>query len=253
MKIVIIEDEKNAALDLAKTITAVSPDTEIVSILYSVDEALSYFNENPAPDLIFSDIQLGDGLSFQIYKAVEIDAPVIFCTAFDEYALSAFKTNGIEYIMKPFTRKTIADALGKYRNLQKKFQNGISQYDKLIDVLSKREISDTTSILVYKKDKILPIKLENIAMFYIEDEMTHILAFDGQKYQVNKKMEDLDKTTGNLFFRINRQQLVSRKAILHVSQYFSRKLSITLSVPFRDKIITSVNKTQPFLTWLENN
>jgi len=252
MKIIIIEDEKFTAEDLAKTISSVASDAEIEALIYSVGDAISYFKKNEAPDLIFSDIQLGDGLSFKIFKSVNVDAPVIFCTAFDEYALNAFKTNGIDYILKPYTRKTIAGALDKYRNLRQSFLGNASQYDAVLEALKNRDTPKSATILVHHKDKILPIKLENIALFYIEDEMTHLLTFDNKIYFINKKLEDLDKASGNSFFRVNRQHLINRKAIDYVSHYFSRKLSINIVVPFKEKIIPSLNKTQEFLNWLEN-
>jgi len=252
MKIVIIEDEKFTAEDLAKTISLVTPDAEIAALIYSVRDAISYFRKNTAPDLIFSDIQLGDGLSFKIFKSVDIATPVIFCTAFDEYALNAFKTNGIDYILKPFTRRSIANAIDKYYNLRQSFSGNTSQYDTILEALKKRDIPKSTTILVHSKDKILPIKLEDIALFYIENEITHILTFNKKIYFINKKLEDLDRETGNSFFRVNRQHLINRKAIDHISHYFSRKLSINIIVPFQEKIIPSQSKTQQFLSWLES-
>src|SRR5713226_2020839 len=115
MKVVIIEDEPLTAKDLAACIAAAEPAVEIVAILSSVQEAIGYFTAHAAPDIIFSDIQLGDGLSFRIFEKVGATVPVIFCTAYDEYALDAFRAAGIDYILKPFTRKSIAGALGKYK------------------------------------------------------------------------------------------------------------------------------------------
>ncbi|MBU1718695.1 MAG: response regulator, partial [Bacteroidetes bacterium] len=121
MKIVIIEDEKPAAGDLAETIISLAPDAQIVAVLHSVKEAISWFQKNEQPDLIFSDIQLGDGLSFEIFKTISINSPVVFCTAYDEYALQAFHANGIEYILKPYDKSTVEAALNKYNNLKIKF------------------------------------------------------------------------------------------------------------------------------------
>ncbi len=120
MKIVIIEDEKPTARDLAKTITAIEPDAEIVKLLNSVEEAIEYLSSNSV-DLIFSDIQLCDGLSFKIFEEVENHAPIIFCTAFNEYALEAFKSAGIDYLLKPFSKATVAKALEKYQKLKSAF------------------------------------------------------------------------------------------------------------------------------------
>jgi len=252
MKIVIIEDEIITAEDLAKTISLVAPDSEVTALLHSVRDAISYFKKNAAPDLIFSDIQLGDGLCFNIFKAVNINTPIIFCTAFDEYALNAFKTNGIDYILKPFTRKTIIAALDKYRNLRQSFSGNASQFDAVMEALKNRDVPKSTTVLVRNKDKILPIKIDDIALFYIENEITHILTFDRKTYHINTKLEDMDKITGNNFFRVNRQHLVNRKAILDISHYFQRKLSVNIIVPYKEKIIPSLSKTQQFLNWMEN-
>jgi two-component system, LytTR family, response regulator LytT len=253
MNIVIIEDEKITADELAGTITTVEPDAKIVAILSSVKTAISYFQNNTMPDLIFSDVQLGDGLSFEIFKASRISAPIIFCTAYDEYALNAFKTNSIDYILKPSTAQTVADALAKYRSLRQTFSDGKDQYKAVFEALINRETPKSTSILVYQKDKILPISLEKIALFYIADEVTHLLTFDAKTYSVNKNMEQLEQLSGNDFFRVNRQYLVNRKAVIDASRYFLRKLSVNISVPYnKEKILVSKEKIPQFLAWLES-
>ncbi|MBP1594567.1 MAG: Response regulator [Bacteroidetes bacterium] len=253
MNIVIIEDERITADELAGTINNLEPEAKIVTILSSVKTAVAYFQKNESPDLIFSDVQLGDGLSFEIFKAVKISAPVIFCTAYDEYALNAFKTNGIDYILKPSTSQTIADALAKYRSLRETFGGKIQRYDSILDALIKRESSRYASILVYHKEKILPIKMDEIALFYIDNEVTYLLTFTSQKYVAGKTLEELELLSGSNFFRINRQYLVNRKAVIDASRYFLRKLSVNLSIPYKEKILVSKEKTPQFLNWLEMN
>ncbi|WP_321438214.1 LytTR family DNA-binding domain-containing protein [uncultured Bacteroides sp.] len=253
MNIVIIEDERITADELAGTINNLEPEAKIVAILGSVKTAVAYFQKNESPDLIFSDVQLGDGLSFEIFKAVKISAPVIFCTAYDEYALNAFKTNGIDYILKPSTSQTIADALAKYRSLRETFGGKIQRYDSILDALIKRESSKYASILVYHKEKILPVKMDEIALFYIDNEVTYLLTFASQKYVAGKTLEELEQLSGSNFFRINRQYLVNRKAVIDASRYFLRKLSVNLSIPYKEKILVSKEKTPLFLNWLEMN
>lgn len=254
MDIVIIEDEKITAYELTQTIMDLEPDAKIVAILSSVKTALAYFQRNVFPDLIFSDVQLGDGLSFEIFKAIKISAPVIFCTAYDEYALDAFKTNGIDYILKPSTSQTIADALVKYRNLRQTFSDGENKYKAVLEALINRDAPKSASILVYQKEKILPIRLENIALFYIADEMTHLLTFDAKTYVVNKNLEELEQLSGNNFFRVNRQYLINRKAVVDASRYFLRKLSVNISVSYnKEKILVSKEKIPQFLAWLERS
>ncbi|WP_321424618.1 LytTR family DNA-binding domain-containing protein [uncultured Bacteroides sp.] len=253
MNIIIIEDERITADELAGTINNLEPDAKIVAILSSVKTAIAYFQKNESPDLIFSDVQLGDGLSFEIFKAMKISAPVIFCTAYDEYALNAFKTNGIDYILKPSTSQTIADALAKYRSLRETFGGKIQRYDSILDALIKRESSKYASILVYHKEKILPVKMDEIALFYIDNEVTYLLTFASQKYVAGKTLEELEQLSGSNFFRINRQYLVNRKAVIDASRYFLRKLSVNLSIPYKEKILVSKEKTPQFLNWLEMN
>jgi two-component system, LytTR family, response regulator LytT len=253
MNIIIIEDERITADELAGTINNLEPDAKIVAILSSVKTAVAYFQKNESPDLIFSDVQLGDGLSFEIFKAVKISAPVIFCTAYDEYALNAFKTNGIDYILKPSTSQTIADALAKYRSLRETFGGKIQRYDSILDALIKRESPKYASILVFYKEKILPVKMDEIALFYIDNEVTYLLTFASQKYVAGKTLEELEQLSGSNFFRINRQYLVNRKAVIDASRYFLRKLSVNLSIPYKEKILVSKEKTPQFLNWLEMN
>jgi two-component system, LytTR family, response regulator LytT len=229
---------------------ALEPDAEIIATLSSVKSAITYFQNNQAPDLIFSDVQLGDGLSFEIFKAVKISTPVIFCTAYDEYALNAFKTNSIDYILKPSDSKTIADALAKYRDLRQTFSGG-DPYKAILEALINKDTPKSVSVLVHHKDKIMPVRLDDVALFYIDNEITHLLAFDNKTYLVNKNLEELEQSSGNNFFRVNRQCLINRKAVIDASYYFSRKLSVNISVPYKDKITVSKEKTPQFLSWLE--
>ncbi|HEY0298339.1 MAG TPA: response regulator, partial [Arachidicoccus sp.] len=142
MKIIIIEDEDLSAKDLANTITTLYPDAEIVSILGSIKSCLRFFKQPANADLIFSDIELGDGLIFELFSRVEIDIPIIFCTAYDEYALNAFKANGIEYVLKPYTNNTISNALKKYLALRSMFESkGTNDYQILLKMLNdKKEV-----------------------------------------------------------------------------------------------------------------
>lgn len=252
MKIVIIEDEKITADDLAATIKELEPDSEVIAILSSVKSAICYFQKNLAADLIFSDVQLGDGLCFEIFKAVKISTPVIFCTAYDEYALNAFKTNSIDYVLKPSTSKTIAEALAKYHRLRQTFSGDDQKYKAIFEALMTRDTPKSASVLVHHKDKIMPVKFDDIAMFYIDNEITHLVTLDKRNFSISKTLEELEQISGSNFFRVNRQCLISRKAVIDASHYFSRKLSVNISVPYHDKITVSKEKTPQFLKWLES-
>lgn len=250
MKIVIIEDEKLAAEDLAEVILKLQSNAQIVVCLQSVKEAVAYFKTHSSPDLIFSDIQLGDGLSFDVFKSVAVSAPIIFCTAYDEYALNAFRTNGIDYILKPVTEAYVAQALNKYHSLRKEFSVEQVSYDSLFDLFVNKIPQKTSSILVSYKEKIIPVKTDHIALFYIEQEETRLLTFDHKVYVLNKNLEELERLSGDDFFRVNRQCLINRKAVKDAAHFFSRKMVINLSVPFKETITISKEKTPQFLEWL---
>jgi len=250
VKIVIIEDEQLTADDLAETILKVSPGVKIIARLSSVKDAVVWFRKNEQPDLIFSDIQLGDGLCFEIFRKHPITTPVIFCTAFDEYALTAFKAHGIDYILKPFDEQTIAGALTRYKELERKFLGDNKQIETILQLFENRKNQKKGTVLVYHKDKILPINLQDIALFYLEYEITHIITFGQKNFIINKSLEELEEITGIFFYRANRQYLINRKAVKEVSQYFARKLSITLSIPFSETITISKVKVPDFLNWL---
>jgi len=251
MKIIIIEDEGLVADDLELNIRKLVDEPLDIVQIRSVKEGIAYFNINKNTDLIFSDIQLGDGLSFEIFLAEPVTAPVIFCTAYDEYALDAFKANGIDYILKPFTRQTLDNALQKYKQLKKIFSaEQAPQFDALMQLLAGKETQKAASVLVYQLDKIIPINLDDIAMFYLANEVTHLLTFSGKTFYPNKTLDELEKLCGNSFFRANRQFLICRKTIVDVSSFFSRKLSLNLNIPFSEKVIVSKNKAAQFLNWL---
>ncbi len=254
MNIIIIEDERLTAEDLKDIISESNPDCNVVKILSSVKEAISYLSSNPAPDLIFSDIQLGDGLSFDIYDAVKISTPIIFCTAYDEYALSAFNANGIHYILKPFDEKIIHEALDKYRRLTaSKSDFDSNSLNKVLEALNQKNNESNGSILVYQQDKVIPVKLKDIALFYIKNEVTHLYTFEQKLYYINKSLDEVQHTCGNDFYRANRQFILNRNAVKEVSQTLSRKVSVHLNFPFDEDVLVSKEKMTDFLTWLKGS
>ncbi len=251
MKIIIIEDEDLSAKDLANTITTLYPDAEIVSILGSIKSCLRFFKQPANADLIFSDIELGDGLIFELFSRVEIDIPIIFCTAYDEYALNAFKANGIEYVLKPYTNNTISNALKKYLALRSMFESkGTNDYQILLKMLNDKKEVEQQSVLVSYKDRILPVKLDNVAFFYLKNSVVHLYTFEQKTYTINKSLDDLERVTNTNFYRANRQFFVNRKTIIDVTNHLSRKISLNLSVPFTEKITVSKEKITHFLNWL---
>jgi DNA-binding LytR/AlgR family response regulator len=251
MNIVIIEDEGLVADELEINIRKLMNEPLQIDKIRSVKEGIAHFKNSDVPDLIFSDIQLGDGLSFEIFIAAPVLVPVIFITAYDEYALDAFKANGIDYILKPFTSRILEKAIEKYRQLKKVLSTEQTpQYEALMQLLAARDTQRSASVLVYHQDKIIPVKIEEIAVFYLENEVTHLVTFSGKRYYPNKNLDELERIAGANFFRANRQVLVCRNAIIDVSSFFSRKLSLNLKIALDEKVIVSKGKAAQFLAWL---
>ncbi|MFC6999905.1 LytR/AlgR family response regulator transcription factor [Rufibacter roseus] len=252
MNIVIIEDEALMAEDLSDTLLEVEPGVNIQAKLPSVKTAIAYFKENAAPDLIFSDIQLGDGLSFEVFSAMEISKPVVFCTAYNEYALDAFRANGIDYILKPFSQDTVRKTLQKFKQLQASLATSKPDYQALLQMLDNRLSQKPSSVLVFQRDKIIPLPVDQIAVCYSQNLITHVLTFDQRKFTLSHNLEEMEAICGPQFFRANRQFLVHHKAVKEASQYFGRKLSLALTIPFTEEIIVSKAKSPLFLQWLSH-
>ena len=254
MKILIIEDEMLTAKDLQKTILQINPDAEVINVISSVEDGIAFLFSAPSIDLIFSDIQLGDGLSFEIFEKSQTQIPIIFCTAFNDYALKAFKSFGIDYILKPFSPEAVEQALYKFSKLTtSKTQKLNSNYSEIFEAMKQQLIPQkATSILVYKGDKIIPVNAETISLFYIENEIVYALTSDQKKLDTNYKMDALEQKLYPHFFRANRQFLVNRTAIKEASQHFHRKLQIHLQFPFPELILVGKEKATQFLNWLTN-
>ncbi len=255
LRIFIIEDEKRIAQELKSILCEIDDEIEIVTILSSVSEATEFLSSETKCDLIFSDIQLTDGLSFDILKKVHTSVPVIFCTAYDKYALEAFKTNSIDYILKPFDKESVAKALEKYYLLKNQFSSFQPNMEGLLKNFENQLLKTqaTSSIIISKGDKIIPVKLQDIALFYYEDEYVFALSFDLKKNIVTQSLDELERMCGTAFFRTNRQYLVNRKTIKDVSRYFNRKLLINLTINYPDQILVSRLKAHSLVEWLSQH
>ncbi len=252
MKVLIIEDEQRTALNLQAILSDLDPGIEVLGIVDSVEGAIHYFQTHPSPELIFMDIQLADGQSFEIFQEVRIECPVVFCTAFDEYALQAFQVNGVDYILKPFDRESVGRALSKVKNLQNFFQQGPAGLEKLAELINKMKPTYKTSFLVGHRDKLLPIAASDIAYFYIEHEITFLNTYEGRRYVVNHTLDELEKSLDpRQFYRANRQFLVNYKAVSEVEHYFARKLLLKLNAVTKEPIVVSKAKASEFLSWME--
>ncbi len=253
MRVIIIEDETLTAEDLAGILLKLPHGISIEKILSSVKEAIQYLQTAPELDLIFCDIQLGDGHSFEIFKQVPTKVPVIFCTAYNEYALEAFSNNGIGYVLKPFTKKSIKDAVDKFNSLKNSINKNETDFTGLLSTIQSYQSNSNkpASILVNWKEKIIPIKINDIALFSIEYKTTRLITKDNQDYTINYTLDELEQMCGKGFYRANRQYLINKEAIGEVSHYTARKLFVKLNIKGDHDITIAKIKVPEFLSWLK--
>lgn len=252
MNILIIEDEIKAAKSLAGLVGKLKPKAKIMAQIQSIEKSVEYLTQNKEPDLIFMDIQLSDGLCFEIFKTVKIHCPIIFCTAYGEYAMDAIKSNGIDYIVKPFSEDELQDAFEKVDNFKNFFQQNVqSGLDELLKAVELAE--GKKSFLVFKNNKYLTIPTEQIAFIYIKFKSPCIKTFEEKEYYLDQSLDQIQKQLSDKkFFRLNRQHLINFSAIKEVEHYFDRKLLVKLVIPSPEKLLIGKEKSPIFLQWLEN-
>jgi len=248
MNVLIVEDETYTA-ELLKEMIEKDPDFLVTAIMGSIMDTVQFLSKHQNKiDLMFLDIQLEDGYCFEIFKHIDIMIPVIFCTAYDEYTLQAIKSNGIEYILKPFQENEIVVALHKFKKFVGHIQNkGISS---LIMPIVQQAYQE--SFLTQVREKSVVIYTKDVATFFIENEVVHMFTFDGGKYPLFKNMEYVEEACSpQLFFRINRQMIINRNAVISMQPYFNRKMILQLKVQMLDKPVISRLKVSAFKEWLE--
>lgn len=251
MKMLIVEDEPRTAIDLANTVKEVEPAAEILKITDSIEGTVTFLREHPAPDLIFMDIELADGQSFEIFKQIEVRSPIIFCTAYDDYALQAFQTNSVDYILKPFDAKTVGRAIAKVKGLADFYRQGNPNLAKLSRIMEQLQPMQKTSFLVSFQGKFLPVQVSEIAFFTILGEAVWLFTFKGEHYYISHSLEELEEMVGDKqFYRANRQYLVNFDAIRQVEHGFARKLAVKLAVKTPGPVIVSKAKANDFLRWM---
>jgi len=253
MNILIVEDEKLAANRLISLIKELEKDAIIIDTLNSVEKAIVWFKSNDPPDLIFLDIQLSDGLCFNIFKEIKVNSPVIFTTAYDEYALKAFEINSVDYLLKPIKTEKLGQALEKYNLLRNSFSSAQLNFDaqKLIESIQNSTPKYTTRFLVNKGNSLLIVEINDIAWFHAEDKMVFLTTFDNKKYPINNTLDKLEKLIEpKMFFRTGRQFLVSPRAINKIHNYFNYRLKIDLQPSPEIEVIVSKAKVLEFKEWL---
>lgn len=252
MKVAIIEDEVPAARLLHSMVERLRPEWEVTVIPGSVEEAVQWFAAHPHPDMIFLDIQLSDGNSFDFISRARPSSVIIFTTAYDQYAVRAFCVNSIDYLLKPIDEERLLDAIEKYETLIVNKQEASGEYlDLILDSLQRREKRYRSRFLIYGADKFWALKVDDVAYFYSENKVTFAVTYPGQEYVIdlslNKLAEELDPER---FFRANRQVILCIDAIVHVEPYFNGKVVVFVKPPFKNQITISEEKMASFKLWL---
>ena len=250
-RVVIVEDETAAAVNLRNMLCNLLPNVEVVGVLESVEEAVDYFSGSVDADVVFMDIHLADGDSFRIFRSVDISIPIIFTTAYDQYALEAFKVNSVDYLLKPFKEEDLRRALDKLQRLTS--SERAQQQQRRNEMLQSTQGDSVQTLLVRYKDKIIPIKREEIAFFYTSDDQVTLTTLDERRYPVDKTLEALSQQlSGDEFYRANRQFIISRSAVKDIAVWFGSRLALNLVVETPERIIISKARVSDFKQWLQS-
>lgn len=248
MNALIIEDEILAAKHLKQVLNEVG-DITVIGTLESISDCVEWFASNPCPDIAFMDIHLADGLAFEIFNQVNVTCPIVFTTAYDEYALKAFKVNSIDYLLKPIEATDIRAALNKLKVLSESgaMQNSLAG---LLNYFRKDQKFKTHFLIPSKGDKLIPVRAVELAFFYIDAGVVRAQTFDSRYYHFDNTLDELaDMLDPLMFFRANRQFIINREAIKDVDLWFSGKLAVNLKAEAPCKIVLSKARVPEFKAW----
>ncbi len=250
MKVLIIEDEKPAAERLSKLVAGLRDDMEITDVIDSVDSAVVWLREFGMPGLIFMDIQLADGLCFDIFRKVKVHTPVIFTTAFDQYALRAFEVNSVDYLLKPIDVEALKRALDKYNDLRTMFsplpEEAVSMLQQALQSPRYRE-----RFLIKQGSALQYVPVSNIAYFYAEEGVNFIRHKEGERYMVDLNLEEIERRLNPRdFFRVSRKVIVGVESIRSIENYFNGRLILSLDPKFGPSVVVSRERVVDFKEWL---
>ena len=251
IKVLIIEDEIAAAKRLQKMIGELMPEAEITNSLASITAAVEWLNANPSPDLIFADIHLADGSSFEIFKQVKIKCPVIFTTAYDQYALQAFKQNSIHYLLKPVKKEELNEAIERFRKMQSVKQTSAIDFEKMLSLINKPAVNYKERFIIRFGEHIKTIQVNDIAYFYTENKANFAVMKDGKRYPVDHNLDELEHLVDpKNFFRINRQFIIGYNSIAEMITYSKSRVLVKLNPPTKFETIVSTERSSSFKSWL---
>lgn len=255
MKTLIIEDDVPSQRLLKNMLAEIDDDIEVVGCLDGIKSSLNWFKNNPHPELVFMDIQLSDGISFDILKMVNIESMIIFTTAYDDYAIQAFKVNSLDYLLKPFDRDDLQKALEKYQEYYKSFfrqKNADIDYTEIASQIKNAEPQHRKRFLIQSYEDYFQLPVEQIAYFHSVQKTTLAVTFEQRKYPLNFSLENLiGQLDPELFFKVNRQIILNINAIKKIHSYFQGKLAIKTKPAHSEEVIVGKDKAASFKRWLD--
>ncbi|MCB0570353.1 MAG: response regulator transcription factor [Phaeodactylibacter sp.] len=246
MKVLIIEDEEAAARRLHKLIREIAPEIEVIGQLDSIEAVLNWIRENKLPDLIFMDIHLADGSSFEIFNHAKVDKPIIFTTAYDQYAIDAFKVNSVDYLLKPIKRQGLEQAIQKYHKWHGKAG---MDYEQLARAIQGEQYNKRFLIRIGQSIRV--VEMKDAAYFYTENKITFVATKEGKRYPLDQSLEKIEELLDpQVFFRINRQFIIGIDAIREMYAYSKSRVKITLQPHCELETVVSTERSPHFKKWL---
>ncbi len=251
MNLLVLEDEQLASDRLVGMLQGIDEEINIVGVLKSIDEGKKWFADNELPDLVISDIRLLDGLSFDLFRSLELDVPVIFTTAYDQYAIKAFEVNSIDYLLKPILKEKLVVAIEKFK--ERKANNKFpADFESLYDLIQNQKKSYKSRFLIKSGVKIVAVPIEKVAYFYSQNKLTYIVTKNNKKFPLDQTLEVLEEQLDpDVFMRANRQFIVSFGSISEIHPYFKGRLKLELEPASELEIVISADKTPDFKGWLD--
>ena len=249
MNVLIVEDEEPAANRIIKLLVEIDPSLNILGVIDSINSGIKWFNDNKIPDFVVADIQLADGLSFELFSAIENDFPIIFTTAYDEYAITAFKFNGLDYLLKPIRKEELSTSLEK---VKKNFNSFKDANNSLLKAFFKDHKEPYQKrIIIRYRDELILLDLNEVSYFFVENRVTYCTTQKNQTFPVEFTLDECETMLNPaLFYRINRQFIIQLQAIKKMTTYSKSRLSITLEPQSKHETIVSTERASGFKTWL---
>lgn len=260
MKVLIIEDETAASENLIAMLQEIDSEIEVLKVLESVQQTVRWLSSNPAPDLIFMDIHLSDGSAFTLFQQIEVTVPIVFTTAYDQYALDAFAVNSIDYLLKPIKTSELARALDKFKRwTHSEVMDYIERMMKMKSSASTQASSGgtadyITSLLIPLKDKLVPVNMDDVACIYSSDRKTQVHLKSGQIMLYNRSLDSIIVGLNpSRFFRANKQYIVARDCVKEIVVWFDSRLLVKMPIELPEPLFVSKNKAAEFKSWMTTN